>query len=553
MVRLGGHYMIKCRALLHIFMLSCLFLNPANLFCGVSPPPLLLSLDVERDSDVQALETLRITVPATYFVTGEFAHNFPKVTGGLAQSGTIGSHSHSHPNLTELTLEEVRRDLAASADAIKTATGHAPVWFRAPFLEINEKVLSVAHDLGFRYDSSESERWVQQQVLSEFPISINDTGRVLFSDYDFFSAYGLDDMMTLDMLKDNYLSRFQTGRPFVFLLHPSIIVEHKEVLHQFIRFVEEQGGSCLSFDQYLEQIQAESTENRIGVRIDLSLGRLDLKRTLDDLVKAQVTDVFISCRDKNGRIYYSKGDAKGGSIEEHFSQLVYGLQNAGIRVHGWIPVLLDATSATKFPDQAMVDGSGQPSKNWVSPSHPQTINNLRLLVSELLATFPLAGIHLDKLTYPDLNFDYSLEALKKFKLDTGIMFENKAAASVLPTQHYNDWITWRSAQLSEIVESVASVASRTNRDILLSAALKAGSLINFRTMELSGQDYRVLADHLDMIVAVSHGRSSVGKTSFLPRLISMSRFKIGKKNLLIGLPVLGETTTSESTIEQLGR
>jgi hypothetical protein len=232
---------------------------------------------------------------------------------------------------------------------------------------------------------------------------------------------------------------------------------------------------------------------------------------------------------------------------------VYGLHNSGIRVHCWIPVLLDATSATKFPDQAMVDGSGQPSKSWVSPSHPQTINNRWLLVSELLASFPLAGIHLDELAYPDLNFDYSLEALKKFKQDTGIMFENKAAASVLLTQHYNEWITWRSAQLSGIVESVASVTSRTDRDILLSASLKAGSLINFRKKELSGQDYRVLAEHLDMIVAVSLGSSSAEKTSFLPRLISMSRFKIGKKKLLIGLPVLGETTTSESTIEQLDR
>lgn len=244
MVRIIKHMMRHNCVLLHVLILSIVLFLPANIFCKEAAPPLLLSLDVERDDDVQALETLAIKEPATYFVTGEFAQKFPKTIKALSLSGTVGSHSHSHPNLTKLTLEEVRQDLRTSSQAIAAATGHAPVWFRAPYLEINEQVLTIARELGFLHDSSEPERWVQQQILSEFPISINYTGRVLLSDYDFFSAYGLDDMMTLDMLKENYLSRFETGRPFVFLLHPSIIVEHKEVLHQFITFVKEQGGSC---------------------------------------------------------------------------------------------------------------------------------------------------------------------------------------------------------------------------------------------------------------------------------------------------------------------
>jgi peptidoglycan/xylan/chitin deacetylase (PgdA/CDA1 family) len=281
MVRVRVHRLKNCNVL-HLLILGFLFLVPSNLYCNESAPPLLLSLDVERDSDVEALEKIGLKEPATYFVTGEFAGKFPQIINDLSKTGTIGSHSHSHPNLTELSLEDVRKDLQTSSKAIEYSTGYAPVWFRAPFLEVNDNVLAVDRDLGFLYDSSEPERWVQQQILNEFPIYINDTGRILFSDYDFFSSYALDDIMALELLKENYLFRLNTGRPFVFLLHPSIISEHIEVLHQFIGFVKDQGGSCLSFDQYLKNIQEKPLANNIGVRIDLSLGDLDIDHTIKE-------------------------------------------------------------------------------------------------------------------------------------------------------------------------------------------------------------------------------------------------------------------------------
>jgi len=445
----------------------------------------------------------------------------------------------------------VRQDLRTSSQAIAAATGHSPVWFRAPYLEINEQVLTIARELGFLHDSSEPERWVQQQILNEFPISINDTGRVLLSDYDFFTAYGLDDMMTLDMLKENYLSRYETGRPFVFLLHPSIIVEHKEVLHQFIAFVKTQGGSCLSFDQYLQRIVAEPSAKSIGVRIDLSLGPLDVKRTISDMVDAQVTDVFIKAQDKTGHIYFDRGLTESDTVAANFKQLTKGMHNAGISVHAWISVLHNSTSAQKNPSQAMVDGRGQPSKNWVSPSHPQNINNIEQLVTDLLSDQSIDGIHLDELAYPALNVDYSPDALKSFKLDTGIAVDNQISASFLPAKHYNAWVTWRSSQLHRIVESVASTAARTNRKVIVSAALQGDSLTNFKNMEVTGQNYHVLAKDLDLIIAVPPDDSAKKSYLSLSRLISMSRFKIGNTPLMIGLPFFAETTTSEKVIEQL--
>lgn len=535
----------------YALILTVLLLMPSNLLGRESAPPLLLSFDVELDNHVQALEKLNLKDPATYFVTGQFAGKFPKTTRELSKVGTVGSHSFSHPNLTELSLEEIRKDLQESSQAIESATGHAPIWFRAPYLAVNEEVLTVARDLGFLYDSSEPERWLQQKVLREFPISINDTNRILFSDYDFFSSFGFDDMMALDLLKENYLSRYETGRPFVFLLHPSIIAEHSDVLHQFIAFVKDQGGQCLSFDQYLEQILADSPVDNVGVRIDLSLGTLDINSTISNLVEAQVTDAFVLARDKTGQVYYDKENAKDGSIETQFSQLVRGLHKAGIQVHASIPVLHNAALVKQFPDQAMADGRGKASQSWVSPSHPQTIGKTKQIVSELLTNFPIVGIHLDELAYPNLQFDYSQEALKRFKLDTGIQVDNKVAANVLPNKHYVEWVAWRSAQISGIIETVATVISEADREIVLSATLDAKSLTNFRSMEQSGQDYRFLARDLDMIIVIPTDDSDTELSHSLSRLISLSRFKIGHKSLLISLPIDLETTVSKNGVEQL--
>ena len=266
---------------------------------STSVPPLLLSLDVERPGDVEALATINLEDPATYFITGQFALDHPELVGKLAQNGTIGSHSHTHQRLTEMDADGIRRDLLDSIKALESATGKAPIWFRSPFLEINDEILTIAADLGFRYDSSEAERWVNQGLLEEFPISMNTTSRILFSDYDIFISYSLDDQMTLELLKQNYLDRFGTGRPFVFLLHPSIIAEKADLLHQFIDFVKSEGGTLMSFDSYLERFQP-SHDPMIGVTLDYSVMALDSDQVAKDLETLGVTDVFVETHDGAG-------------------------------------------------------------------------------------------------------------------------------------------------------------------------------------------------------------------------------------------------------------
>ena len=499
------------------------------------PSPLLLSFDVEDPQDIAALDKLNIREPATYFITGQFASENPEVVKSLARKGTLGSHSQNHAHLTQMSTEDIAKDLAASQRAIQALSGQAPVWFRAPFLEYDDKILKVAQDLGFYFDSSESERWMQQSTLVEFPISMNTTGKVLFSDYDLFVSYGMDAELALDLLKENYLERKATGRPFVFLLHPRIIAEHAGTLQAFIDFVKKIGGNCLSFGQYYQQIVARRPARK-GVRIDPRGLGADPAGTVDALKAAGITDVFLMARNPAGEKLYPDPGDDGAGRQAPFEKLHSSLKAAGMRVHAWISVNRNAALAKQVPPVAMVSKTGEFSTRWVSPSHPETLRDLRKTIRELLEIEDLAGIHLDQLGYPDLDFDYSDTAVQMFQEQTRIVVGGEDPADKLRQEHYAQWVAWRCGQISSLVKAARQTIQQSGRDdVVLSAALKPQAAVAYRAMEATGLDYRLLAGHLDLIIAMDSSARVLQGKSRPEGFFGTARFMVGVKPLWMGI------------------
>jgi peptidoglycan/xylan/chitin deacetylase (PgdA/CDA1 family) len=198
--------------------------------------PVILSFDTEVSADVEALRTLNIQEPATYFFTGEFARNHPDVVARLAEGNTIGSHSDVHADPVTLDKRSLRSDLLQSKRAIEEAAGRPVEWFRAPFLSYSDQVMEILHELGFRYDSSDKENWAQDHALLELPISAD--SEMLASDYNIFEQAKMSDAQALAWLKATYRKRAELGRPMVWLLHPKMIAKHAQVLHDFIQRVD---------------------------------------------------------------------------------------------------------------------------------------------------------------------------------------------------------------------------------------------------------------------------------------------------------------------------
>ena len=98
-------------------------------------------------------------VAATLFVVGRDLEADPegaRMVADLAKAGhEIASHSYSHPyDLVRLPREQMAAELDRAHAAIATATGQAPVGFRAPGYEISAELIELLCARGYRYDSS---------------------------------------------------------------------------------------------------------------------------------------------------------------------------------------------------------------------------------------------------------------------------------------------------------------------------------------------------------------------------------------------------------------
>ncbi|KAJ1568681.1 chitin deacetylase [Cladochytrium tenue] len=90
-------------------------------------------------------------VSATFFIVGSRVLENPDALLSAYQSGhQIGMHTWSHPDLTQLSDDQIVAEIVYSAMAIKTVTGIVPKYMRPPYGSINDNVRSVLKAMGVR-------------------------------------------------------------------------------------------------------------------------------------------------------------------------------------------------------------------------------------------------------------------------------------------------------------------------------------------------------------------------------------------------------------------
>lgn len=88
-------------------------------------------------------------VRATFFILGRHAERWPELVRRVALEGhTLGNHGYHHRKLHLKSPRYVREDLRLGAEAIETACGRRPRWFRAPHGFRSPWVTRIAHELG---------------------------------------------------------------------------------------------------------------------------------------------------------------------------------------------------------------------------------------------------------------------------------------------------------------------------------------------------------------------------------------------------------------------
>lgn len=61
----------------------------------------------------------------------------------------IGSHTHTHPRLTPLQPDQIRRELSQSRQEIAAASGVTPTWFCYPFGNVSPAVAELVREAGY--------------------------------------------------------------------------------------------------------------------------------------------------------------------------------------------------------------------------------------------------------------------------------------------------------------------------------------------------------------------------------------------------------------------
>ncbi|MCX6138662.1 MAG: polysaccharide deacetylase family protein [Ignavibacteriales bacterium] len=129
---------------------------------------------------------LEMNVPATLFLGGKWMEEHPGETKLLASHFLfeLGNHTYSHPHLTRIADDSIRWQLAQTEKVLESLTGKRTHLFRAPYGEIDERVVRIGASEGLRtvqYDlaSGDPDRAFTKDRLARYVIRSCRNGSII--------------------------------------------------------------------------------------------------------------------------------------------------------------------------------------------------------------------------------------------------------------------------------------------------------------------------------------------------------------------------------------
>jgi len=142
----------------------------------MSPPRAALSVDVEFFSHTPAYRSAAGTTTdeavgaegveflldafaeadasGTFFTVSEIVETHPDLVRALAVGHELGSHTHSHRHLSELSPADRRAELAESKARLEAVADTTVTGFRAPSFDFGPDHFDLLAETGYDYDSS---------------------------------------------------------------------------------------------------------------------------------------------------------------------------------------------------------------------------------------------------------------------------------------------------------------------------------------------------------------------------------------------------------------
>jgi uncharacterized lipoprotein YddW (UPF0748 family) len=343
---------------------------------------------------------------------------------------------------------------------------------------------------------------------------------------------------------------------------------------------------CLSWGQggetYLESFLRETAvepKNEIRaawvVRYSLS-SKEDVDLAVDYAENARFHLLFVQVRGRGDAYYRSSLEPEGQKLRRpiaEFDPFDYFLSRChavGIAVHAWINtyyVWSDPNAApppghivSRHPEWLVADRGGvrqdeRPLEDWLgenmagyflSPGLSSARDHTTAVIAEIVERYPVDGIHLDYIRYPNNRFDYSDDQRTAFALRYGVDPFDFLSGEGFPGGRDPDalwrkspgarafldsvFTEWRSSQVDSLVRSVRSAIG----DVALSAAVVPDAE---RARVEKGQNWvKWVQDGLvDFVVPMAYTYEPGDLLELTTRIERM----VGRERYILGLPVYG--------------
>jgi len=151
-----------------------LLLAAAACYAGVMPETASVAVkrrelpvySVEREDNALAIsfdaswggdKTLRLLdildeygIKTTFFLVDIWVQKYPELVREIAARGhEIGNHSTTHPHMSQLSEEQIVRELSTQAEHVAAITGTRPTLFRPPYGDYNDRLVLTSRAQGY--------------------------------------------------------------------------------------------------------------------------------------------------------------------------------------------------------------------------------------------------------------------------------------------------------------------------------------------------------------------------------------------------------------------
>ena len=105
----------------------------------------------DSSDTLKILEILEQTgIRATFFVTGEYCDEHPDAVRKISEAGhSVQNMSDKNRHIAGMNVNDLIADTKEAAQKIKTASGKAPAYYRAPYGDYDEKSLTTLEGMGY--------------------------------------------------------------------------------------------------------------------------------------------------------------------------------------------------------------------------------------------------------------------------------------------------------------------------------------------------------------------------------------------------------------------